>query len=169
MLNHQHIFEIPLTPDNGLTLPEELTSTAAQFATDASLKTRAAELGDIYLKPSKQLANARLLHGDYYPGSWLRTDNRLYVIDVEFAFLGALEFDLGVFLAHCVMTGTQPEKLPALLADYPASITFDLSRALDFAAMEIIRRLLGVAQLPLAANAELKLGWLDWSREQLRT
>ena len=37
-----------------------------------------------------------LLHGDYYPGSWMRVRERLYIIDPEFSFAGPKEFDLGI-------------------------------------------------------------------------
>jgi 5-methylthioribose kinase len=167
-LNHQHIFEIPFEADNGVSLPLELQQTASRFTRDRALKTRAAELGEHYLTPGERMPDARLLHGDYYPGSWLQTSGNLYIIDVEFAFIGPVEFDLGVFLAHNVMTGSPPETVSTLLEHYPQTVIYNQQLVLAFAAVEIIRRLLGVAQLPLAASDTTKLHWLDWSREQLR-
>ena len=43
-----------------------------------------------------------LLHGDYYPGSWMSSRNKVYVIDPEFSFIGFPEFDLGVMAAHAI-------------------------------------------------------------------
>ena len=40
-----------------------------------------------------------LLHGDYYPGSWMTVDDAVFVIDPEFSFKGFPEFDLGVMLS----------------------------------------------------------------------
>jgi len=168
-LNHAHIFRIPLDSANGLELADELKTVAAQFVQHKRLQQRAAELGELYLAPRPQLPEPALLHGDYYPGSWLAADEGIYVIDVEFAFLGPVEFDLGVFMAHCIMTGTDPDAVPGIVSDYHGGDGFNLQLAQAFAGMEIIRRLLGVAQLPWIADWERKLQWLDWSREMLTT
>jgi len=64
------------------------------------LTLRAKELGDLYLSDGPTL-----LHGDFYPGSWLRTTQGIRIIDPEFAFTGAAEFDVGVFAAHLAFTG----------------------------------------------------------------
>ena len=60
-----------------------------------------AKVGDIYLSDDGGV----LLHGDYYPGSWLKTDAGFRVIDPEFCFLGPPEFDLGVLAAHWIFCG----------------------------------------------------------------
>ena len=53
------------------------------------------ELGALYLQDGTSL-----LHGDYFPGSWLQTAAGVRVIDPEFCFFGPPEFDVGVLLAH---------------------------------------------------------------------
>ena len=100
-LNHQHIFVLPFLEDNGLDLDDVqpgLQELSVPFKTDAALKSVVDRIGQKYLSPGKTL-----LHGDYYPGSWMTEADNLYVIDPEFAFPGFAEFDLGVMAAHLVM------------------------------------------------------------------
>ena len=164
-LNHAHIFEIPLTADNGLDFPSARAAIARRFANDQTLKHSAAELGSLYLAPPD--ASSRLLHGDFYPGSWLATEQGVRIIDFEFAFMGPSEFDLGVFLGHCLMSGQPPDTLLELLDTYSDQATYDPSLTLAFAGIEIIRRLLGVAQLPLTASEATLLEWLDWGHDKV--
>ena len=99
-----------------------------------------------------------LLHGDYFPGSWLRSAAGLRIIDPEFCFFGPPEFDAGVMLAHMLLAGQ------ARRVAFPG-----LDRALvdRFAGIEIMRRLIGVAQLPLAFGIERKRDLLNLSREMV--
>ncbi|HBY59069.1 MAG TPA: aminoglycoside phosphotransferase, partial [Solibacterales bacterium] len=102
-LNHEHQYEFPLRAENGLDL-ERITPGLAQEAgrlqRDEKYCERVAELGRLYLADG-----AVLVHGDYFPGSWLRREGGLAVIDPEFCFLGMAEYDLGVFLAHLELMG----------------------------------------------------------------
>jgi 5-methylthioribose kinase len=90
------------------------------------------------------------------------------VIDPEFSFRGHAEFDLGVLLAHLHLAD-QPKVLrDAALARYrpaPGAI-FSLARTEQFAGVEIMRRLIGVAQLPLGTAHDLarKTALLEESR-----
>ena len=141
-LNHAHIFEIPFE-DNG-------SSRVAQ---------RAKDLGDVYLSDG-----ATLLHGDYYPGSWLRTPQGIRVIDPEFAFAGAAEFDLGVFAAHLAFAGRDDSAIRNALSHYQSAQPFDLRLALGFAGIEVLRRLWGVAKLPLPENRPAQISeWIEWA------
>ena len=98
-------------------------------------------------------ASPVLLHGDFFPGSWiLSPGGDVYVIDPEFCFVGPAEFDLGVFAAHLRILQIPAGTIDTLLSRYAAaSSSFDESLVRQFAAVEILRRLLGVAQLPLSA------------------
>jgi 5-methylthioribose kinase len=164
-LNHAHIFEIPLQADNGLELPEPRARIAARLCQDSKLTTAAGDLGALYLADADP--DSRLLHGDFYPGSWLAADAGIRIIDVEFAFFGAREFDLGVFVAHCIMTGIEPEDAAVLLSQYPDLAGCDQTLIDAFAGMEVIRRLLGVAQLPISAPESLQCDWLDWAYQKV--
>ena len=168
-LNHAHIFEIPLDPDNGLALVPGLDDVAAEYARDDKLQHAARRLGDLDLGRADHESPDVLLHGDFYPGSWLRHPALgACIIDPEFAFLGAPEFDVGVLFGHLTMCGYQQPELTqllrSLLRSYEAPAGFDLDLAMGFAGIEIIRRLLGVAQLPLSADAATRLGWLASAR-----
>lgn len=155
-LNHAHIFEIPFVADSGLDLEgitPGLGALQRLVSGDASVMKRANELGAAYLGAR----TGALLHGDFYPGSWLRHPDGPKIIDPEFAFVGPPEFDVGVLLAHLVLTGHAP-RLPESYAPPPQ---FDTTMANGFAGIEVLRRLLGVAQLPLDADIRAKGRWID--------
>lgn len=164
-LNHAHIFVIPLQANNGAAIDPGLVETAARFAADESLRNIASNLGRIYLGEEQHASRPCLLHGDYYPGSWLHHPNMgVMIIDPEFAFVGAPEFDVGVMLAHLTFAGFSQNEVMGTLRSYVTPPGFDYTLAVRFAAMEIIRRLLGVAQLPLAAGTEQRVNWLNTAR-----
>jgi len=161
-LNHEHIFDIPLRPDNGLDLDAvtpDLSTLAAETRRDTSYVKEVAALGRLYLEASGPC----LLHGDYYPGSLLRTKGGLAIIDPEFAFPGPAEFDLGVFVAHLIFAGEEGDAIAdRILAAYREPV--DRALVEGFAGAELMRRTLGVSQLPLAATLTEKRGWLELSR-----
>ena len=157
-LNHEHIFRFPLDPHNGLDLDAftpGLAAASASLRSDPHYARRAREMGERYLADEPTL-----VHGDYFPGSWLLVDEGVRVIDPEFCFLGAREFDAGVMIAHLALS-LQPEASASrvfhALAGNPADV-------LGFAGLEIMRRLIGVAQLPLSYGLETKSRLLDLSR-----
>ena len=83
------------------------------------------------------------------------------MIDPEFCFLGPPEFDLGVMVGHLHLAGQSGTLVDRVLARYDAergTRPSDESRDLvaRFAGAEIMRRLIGVAQLPLAADLARK-------------
>lgn len=169
-LNHAHIFVIPLLADNGVTLSEPVAQSAAELRRDQSLRDAAKYLGDIYLGVVAHASQPCLLHGDYYPGSWLwqaEGQPSMMVIDPEFGFYGAPEFDLGVMYAHLLFAGYERASIDTLFAHYERPTDFSDELALQFAGMEVIRRLLGVAQLPLAADDTIKQNWLSMARDMV--
>ncbi len=104
------------------------------------------------------------MHGDYYPGSWLRTQKGTKIIDPEFAYLGHAEFDLGVFVAHLKMAQTDDQVIANALAGYEASDRkFDHALFAGFCGAEILRRVIGLAQLPLDLTLEEKEQLLQWA------
>jgi 5-methylthioribose kinase len=157
-LNHAHLFAIPLdpaqAPDVDAACPG-LQAIAESYRRDPALRRAMELLGERYLEDG-----STLLHGDFYPGSWLRTAAGPRVIDPEFGFLGCPEFDVGVLRAHLDFAGAADHSLDA----YAPPPGFDAMLAEGFAGVERIRRLLGVAQLPLEADLAQRHAWLERGR-----
>jgi len=153
-LNHAHCFVVPLDPANGLPLDRfepGLAAAAAALAGDAAVRAVAARTGERY-----RSAPGPLVHGDYFPSSWLRTADGVRVIDPEFCFQGEREIDVGCALAHLVLARQAPATARRFLDAYEGSAaTCDLASVARYAALEIVRRLIGVAQLPIAPTR----GW----------
>lgn len=157
-LNHFHIFVFPFDSQNNFDL--DLITPGLQTASNSikgntKLRTRITELGRIYLSDGNHL-----LHGDFFPGSWLRVESGIKVIDPEFGFIGPREFDLGVFSAHLQICGI-PAPSPAMQSSYPRYKDLDLQLVRGFAGVEILRRLLGVAQLPIRFDLQRKQSLLE--------
>lgn len=152
-LNHLHIFVLPFQRDNKIDLERftpGLQPIAETVKENRLLVTRAAELGQLYLSE----AGGFLLHGDYFPGSWLRGGVAAKVIDPEFGFGGPREFDLGVMFAHLVIAGVRSAR--AAIDSYAHWKDLDEDLVRGFAGVEILRRLLGVAQLPITFDLKRK-------------
>lgn len=157
-LNHAHLFEIPLDAEGGPDVDAHcpgLQAIADRFRSDAALRNAMVELGKVYLADGPNL-----LHGDFYPGSWLATASGPRVIDPEFGFLGRAEYDVGILRAHLAFTASDHLSLDA----YRPDADFDEALARAFAGMELIRRLLGVAQLPVQGDLATRERWLEAGR-----
>lgn len=164
-LNHAHIFDLPFRPDNGFPLEEMhpgLGAIARPYQHDEQLRSVVSGLGELYMATGEQL-----IHGDFYPGSFLKVKNKVFVIDAEFAYLGRPEFDLGVLMAHLIMARTPEERLHQLDTDYDRIPGFDSSLSRQFCYVEIMRRLIGIAQLPLALSLDERQLLLERSRAGL--
>ncbi len=157
-LNHEHIFDFPLNKDNGLDLDAitpGLKEEAAKLIEDRKFVLAVRKIGELYLKDGKTL-----LHGDYFPGSWLNTANGVRVIDPEFGFFGPAEFDAGVMLGHLFLSEQQSSVISSFSRFYRPPDGFDSQLMQAFAGVEIMRRLIGVAQLPLPYGLEKKASLL---------
>lgn len=151
-LNHEHIFFLPFDKNNGLNLDQiqpGLQDLADTIHANSKLKKEALRLGELYLSKGSSL-----VHGDFYPGSWMMSNEGLKVIDPEFSFLGDAEFDLGVMAAHLKMSGLQKDFYALIASHY--SHPFQISAIKEWEGIEIIRRLIGVAQLPLKKSLSEK-------------
>lgn len=157
-LNHFHIFVFPFRQENGLNL-DKVTPGLEQIGrivkSNPVLERRVAALGEIYLSDGDYL-----LHGDYFPGSWLRGAAGVKIIDPEFGFSGPREFDLGVMLAHFLISGME-NATASVCACYSHWRDLDRQLVHGFAGAEILRRLLGVAQLPISFALERKQKLID--------
>ena len=156
-LNHQHIFTLPFDMNNGFSLDDVqagLQELARPYQQNLELKSVIAEMGENYLSHGDIL-----IHGDYYPGSWMHSGEELYVLDPEFAHLGQAEFDLGVMTAHLIMATHDMAYRSKVIDAYPIDIDkLLLSR---YAGIEIMRRLIGLAQLPISRTLAEKKDLLD--------
>lgn len=162
-LNHQHIFVLPFMEENGFVLDDVqagLQDLSRSYKTDGELKSAVQSLGEEYLGEGDTL-----LHGDFYPGSWLRSAGHLYVIDPEFSFLGFPEFDLGVMVAHLILATGEEEQLAACLSGYGLPLREKWTQ--QIAGTEIMRRLIGLAQLPLERSLEEKAALLKMARKMI--
>jgi 5-methylthioribose kinase len=165
-LNHEHIFDIPLRRDGALSdrleqITPGLDRVGDDLRADRTYCDVVVKLGERYLRDD----GPSLLHGDLFPGSLLQTaSGELRLIDPEFCFCGDPEFDIGVFYAHLLLSG-HPEDanswwVQAALENGKRSE----SLVFQYAGVEIMRRILGVAQLPVRLSLEAKRRLLEQSR-----
>ena len=162
-LNHQHIFEIPLAEDCGLELEKfeaGLEASASKLKADAAYVGAVQDLGRRYLADGPCL-----VHGDYFPGSWLQSKSGVFVTDPEFCFYGDPELDIGMATAHLSL-GKQSSSARIFLdaATDLRSQGPDVALIARYAGVEIMRRIIGVAQLPLAPTDGFRAAMLERSR-----
>lgn len=153
-LNHFHIFTFPFLEENDFNLDdiqEGLQVLSLPYKKNEALKSRIAELGNRYLSTGNHL-----IHGDYYPGSWLQTSKGLKIIDPEFSFKGPKEFDMGVLIAHLMMAQQGKKLIEKAIIQYETNHAINHNIFAGFAGTEILRRLFGVAQLPLILSINEK-------------
>ena len=165
-LNHEHLFEVPLRPGNGLDLDAVtpgLAGVAGRLGADPRLVAATLALGELYLGEG-----TTLLHGDYHPGSWLAGPEGPSVIDPEFGFYGRPEIDVGALLAHLELSAHPDAVVEVALDHYLERAALDVELAWGFAGVETIRRLLGVAQLPLATDLDGKVALLQLAANRVR-
>lgn len=153
-LNHTHIYSLPTHPADvaamGLDLDQlepGLAHAAHRLAEDDTAVKVIRRTGERYLADGP-----RLVHGDFFPGSFIDTPDGPVVIDGEFSYFGDAEFDLGNLLAHLALANETIASAQRVLDRYREARgpVIDDRRLADYAACEVIRRLIGVAQLPLA-------------------
>lgn len=162
-LNHQHIFVLPFIKENGFSLNSVqpgLENLAFSFINNDLLKNKSLNIGDLYLE-----TGSTLLHGDFYPGSWMQNDKDLFIIDPEFSFMGDLEFDLGVFIAHVIIITQEIKYLYDIIKYYSKPVNKNLVE--NYTGIEMIRRIIGLAQLPLNLSLEEKEKLLKFSKDLL--
>lgn len=168
-LNHEHIFLVPFLADNGIDLDffeRGLRHAANELRADSLYRSLSAQVALRYLEDG-----ASLLHGDYFPGSWLLTGSGVRIIDPEFSFFGDGEFDLGVAIAHLYLANCDPTAAAAFVSNYVAIRGREPDEAwvARYAAVEIVRRLLGVAQLPIPPSTDSRCKQLRMARYAMLT
>ncbi|MFC3881026.1 phosphotransferase [Algoriphagus namhaensis] len=162
-LNHEHIFNFPFNPENGFDLDQVLPGLqdlSISYKQDEALKSKVHSLGERYLSQGDTL-----LHGDYYPGSWLKSSQGTKVIDPEFGFYGDREFDLGIFMAHLIFGGNTAEEIQNIFKGYVHD--YDVNLQKQYAGVELLRRLIGIAQLPLDFDLEKRKKLLEMGKSMI--
>lgn len=165
-LNAEHLFDFPYRADHGFDLDKVqlgLEDLARPYREDRFLRESIQELKRIYLGKG----GLQLLHGDYFPGGWLQSGQGFKVIDPEFSFIGPAEYDLGVMMAHLYMARKTREEVEDLLLLYRPPAGFLISLCRQFCGMEIFRRLIGLAQLPVDLSLEEKSALLKLAYAQV--
>jgi 5-methylthioribose kinase len=135
-----------------------LQELSQHFKEDAAIKAVVVKVGKKYLSPGDTL-----IHGDYYPGSWMTEAENLYIIDPEFGFVGFPEYDLGVLAAHVIMATGKKSFLDRVYAMYQGNA--DKRLMSQVAGIEITRRLIGLAQLPMERTLKEKERLLKKARK----
>jgi 5-methylthioribose kinase len=161
-LNHEHIFIYPFMVENGFNLDNilpGLQEVAMIYKSDIAFKETVEKLGEIYLDDGHYL-----LHGDYYLGSFLRTNNGVKIIDPEFCFYGYAEFDLGVLIAHLKMSEQSQETIDLAISNVEKAADFNEKLFKQFIGVEIMRRIIGLAQLPLTISLDKRINLLKESK-----
>ncbi|MBW2231072.1 MAG: phosphotransferase [Deltaproteobacteria bacterium] len=167
-LNHEHIYVVPLDSENGLELDgyePGLEDAARRLQADEEFRAAVASTGERYLADARHL-----VHGDYFPGSWLRTAGGIRIIDPEFAFFGDPELDVACATAHLALAGrprADAERLIDVYASGTGAPVLDAARLARYAAIEVVRRLIGVAQLPIAATRGERAALLARARDAM--
>jgi len=164
-LNHQHLFVYPFLENNGFdldTVQMGLQALSLQFKTNSVLKTSLQALGELYLS-----VGTTLLHGDYYPGSWLKSATGFKVIDPEFCYFGNAAYDIGILIAHLKMAQLPSSSIDLVFSHYKKPKGFDQHLALQFAGVEMLRRMIGLAQLPLDLTLEEKAKLLAEAKDMV--
>ncbi|TLU71029.1 S-methyl-5-thioribose kinase [Lichenicoccus roseus] len=106
-----------IAPRNRWTAPL-LDTVAADIRGDTALKQAAARMGERFLGRPQAL-----LHGDLHSGSVMVTAEETRIIDGEFALMGPIGFDLGLFVANLLLSlFSQPGHDEAGAATYQAWI-----------------------------------------------
>lgn len=161
-LNARHIFFIPLTPNNGLDL--ESIATGLEKAALDLLRNQAFVHSVAALSTDYLSDGPCLLHGDFFPGSLLHTSRGPKVIDPEFGYFGYAEFDVSVFVAHLILARQKVDRIQWFLEDYRKPDEYNVTRFLKWTGVEIMRRLIGYAQLPLGHAVGSRIRLLELSR-----
>jgi 5-methylthioribose kinase len=86
-----------------------------------------------------------LVHGDFLPRNWLRSDGRLHVVDTEFSYFGRPETDAGSLLAGLLFLRADRDALAAAARVLQAGcVRYDFRMTATFAGVHLCALLDGV-------------------------
>jgi 5-methylthioribose kinase len=165
-LHGDHIFVLPFG-ENDFELPPRTAERGAALRANAAFQETAARAYTRYLEP-----RGALVHGDVQAGNVLLPAGGVKLLDAEIAHCGDPAFDLGMLLGHRLLPdaadGRAPEARPALSSCWDAYRDahgkpglLELSDAIRYAGLELLRRTLGAARVPAVADDEAGIRVID--------
>jgi 5-methylthioribose kinase len=170
LVTEELVFTAPFTDSPTNRFDDAAAPIAAELRRDRALRTAAAELRYAF-----RTRDEALIHGDLHTGSVLVGANDSRVIDLEFALFGPIGFDVGLLLANLAMSSIAHEvqghaayagEVRSYVRDFWLSFTEEckciwqpsepwfhrfiagiLADAAQFAGLEMIRRVVGMAHV----------------------
>jgi len=100
---------------------------------DENVLKRIDALSSIYAQESETL-----IHGNFTPSNWFRSDSGVAIANPCFARFGSPEFDLGLFIAHLKLAQVAQEKIDIVLDSYENRDDINLTLMNHFVALEIL-------------------------------
>jgi thiamine kinase-like enzyme len=120
---------------------------------DVSVRKR---LNDV--KETLRAGDKMLLHGEFIPSNWLRTDMGIYIVDFKNCHEGIPEFDLGMMTAHLLLAGIADERVANAVSTYEnAKVNLDFVRLVS--TLETVRFLSSPEARAVSAK-QRNLKWL---------
>ena len=153
-LNAYHIYDFPFL-DTQIALIAEKSGESLSWLRSSNFNLVRDQLKADYFS-----TGPTLLHGDFYPGSFLLHGGKLMIIDPEFCILGRSEFDVGNLMGHLILAGGDASEIEL---EWQSSLFFrslDISYIRKVAGVEILRRLLGVAKVHESVVAAELTRWI---------
>ena len=165
-LHGDHIFTLPYRP-NDFPLSPPVAARAKALHADAPLVDRIDAAYTRYLE-----ACIALVHGDVQPTNVLLTPAGPKLLDAEIAHLGDPAFDLGVLIAHLVISAIargRPEASRGATQSAWSSYAdahgpehlCAFSDVARYAGIELLRRTLGAARVPAVERDEAALAVIE--------
>jgi 5-methylthioribose kinase len=168
-LHGEHIFHLPFEP-NDFPLPEEVRKEADRLL-DSNVRDHIRALRERYYD-----SREALVHGDVQPTNILLSASGPKLLDAEIAHVGDPAFDVGTLVGHLRIhwaarqeRGATPWE-PAFLRGYLGSGAGreETRRALDYAAVEMLRRTIGAARVRAVEEPAAAIAVLRCAVEMLR-
>ena len=166
MVNHENIFQRPFQnrDDNDLdSIQPGLKVLSQVIRKDTELKKSVERLGKAYLS-----IGSCLLHGNFYTRNLLKTERGLVIRNPEYAYCGPYEWDYSKFMAHLYLAQTPKPLINQALDLIHNSDEFDFFQFAGFAGIEIIQRLIGSNELPIALSIDEKAALIDKATEWIK-
>ena len=170
-LHGDHIFALPFR-ENDFPLAPPVRARAADIWGKGEIAARAAAAYRRYLEP-----RGALVHGDVQAGNVLLAPRGAVLLDAEIAHFGDPAFDLGLLFAHCWLPaaarGAAAAAEPAIAAAWHAYAERSGARverrdeANRYAGIELLRRTLGAARVPVVEAPDASLAVIDFAETLL--
>jgi 5-methylthioribose kinase len=164
LLNHEHIFVVPLAENNGVDVDafeSGLSAYAAKLRADDKYVGAVTETGERYLRDGECL-----LHGDYFPAVGCERRKAFASSTRNFVSTAPRNSTWAYASRTCAwprVHGKKPNHSSTPIRGQ-APRRPDEEYVARYAAVEVMRRILGVAQLPIAPSTGFRAKALDGSR-----